>query len=58
MSHYILLKKGEFAYNKSYSKKNIFGTVARLDNYDMGALSTLYIAFEVENADSTFIQKY
>ena len=58
MSHYILLKKGEFAYNKSYSKRNLFGTIARLDNYDMGALSTLYIAFEVENADSTFIQKY
>ena len=50
MSGYYLLKKGEFAYNKSYSNGYDYGSIKRLDNYDMGALSTLYICFAL-NAD-------
>ena len=45
VENYYLLKKGEFAYNKSYSAGYDYGSIKRLDNYDMGALSTLYICF-------------
>ncbi|MGD1370324.1 restriction endonuclease subunit S, partial [Enterococcus faecium] len=45
VSGYYLLKKGEFAYNKSYSNGYPWGAVKRLDKYDMGVLSTLYICF-------------
>ena len=54
MSGYFLLKNGEFAYNKSYSAGYDYGSIKRLDKYDMGALSTLYICFalnESENSD-------
>lgn len=44
---YYLIKKGEFAYNKSYSNGYPFGSVKRLEKYDMGALSTLYIVFSL-----------
>ena len=46
MSGYYLLKNGEFAYNKSYSKDYPWGAIKRLDLYDMGCLSTLYICFK------------
>lgn len=53
---YYLVKKGEFAYNKSYSSNYPFGAVKRLENYDMGALSTLYIVFTLnENISSDYI---
>lgn len=45
VSRYYLIKKGEFAYNKSYSDGYPFGAVKRLDKYDKGVLSTLYIIF-------------
>ncbi len=49
LSGYYLLKRGEFAYNKSYSSGYPFGAVKRLDTYPIGALSTLYIIFEVND---------
>ena len=58
MSGYYLLKKGEYAYNKSYSVGYDFGSVKRLDRYDMGALSTLYICFALKKHDSDFIKAY
>lgn len=60
MSNYYLIKKGEFAYNKSYSEGYPFGAVKRLDYYDIGALSTLYILFEItdNNISSDFIVSY
>ena len=45
MSNYYLLKKGEFAYNKSYSNGFDYGSIKRLNAYDQGCLSTLYICF-------------
>lgn len=45
---YYLIKRGEFAYNKSYSNGYPWGSVKRLDKYKMGALSTLYIVFELD----------
>lgn len=43
---YYLLNKGDFAYNKSYSKGYPMGAIKRLNNYDKGAVSTLYICFK------------
>ena len=58
MSGYYLLKSGEYAYNKSYSVGYDFGSIKRLDRYDMGALSTLYICFALKKHDSDFIKIY
>ena len=58
MSGYYLLKNGEYAYNKSYSVGYDFGSVKRLDRYDMGVLSTLYICFALKKHDSDFIKAY
>lgn len=46
-SNYYLLKNGEFAYNKSYSNGYPFGALKRLDMYDKGIVSPLYICFTV-----------
>lgn len=46
ISSYYLLLNGEFAYNKSASQDYPVGAVKRLDRYDMGVLSTLYILFK------------
>lgn len=46
ISNYYLLMNGEFAYNKSTSQDYPVGAVKRLDRYDMGVLSTLYILFK------------
>lgn len=55
----IFVENGEFAYNKSYSKGYNFGSIKRLDLYDEGALSTLYICFALnKNENSDFYQKY
>lgn len=48
-SSYILISKGEFAYNKSYSKDYPVGAIKRLDKYDNGVLSVLYICFELDD---------
>lgn len=45
VENYYLLHKGEFAYNKSSSAGYKAGTVKRLEKYDQGIVSTLYIAF-------------
>lgn len=43
---YYLLKKGEFAYNKSSSQGRPFGAIKPLRFYDKGVVSTLYICFK------------
>ena len=59
MSNYYLLKKGEFAYNKSYSSDYPWGTVKRLEKYKEGALSALYICFSpTELIDSDYFVHY
>ena len=56
MSGYYLLKKGEFAYNKSYSNGYPFGAVKKLEKYEQGALSPLYIVFSLsESVDHDYI---
>lgn len=49
---------GEFAYNKSYSNGYPFGAVKRLDKYEKGVLSTLYIAFCPTNVNTDFLVAY
>jgi type I restriction enzyme S subunit len=46
---YYLLKKGEFAYNKSYSKGYPMGVIRRLNRYEKGILSVLYICFKFKD---------
>ena len=60
LTGYYLLHKGEFAYNRSYSAGYDWGTVKRLDNYDEGVLSTLYICFKINETivDSDYLAYY
>jgi len=59
MSNYYLMKKGEFTYNKSYSGDYPWGAVKRLDRYDEGCLSSLYICFSLKTfVNSDFITHY
>lgn len=57
LENYLLLEKGEFAYNKSYSDGFPYGTIKKLNLYDNGAVSTLYIAFKANaNINSDFLE--
>lgn len=58
MSNYFLIKQGEFAYNKSYSKSAPFGTIKRLNRYNQGALSSLYIVFCPTKVNSDYLVSY
>lgn len=53
VSNYYLVLNGEFAYNKSTSDGFPFGAVKRLDLYEKGVLSTLYIVFSIKNQAET-----
>ena len=50
-SNYFLLHNGEFAYNKSYSNGYPFGALKRLDLYDKGIVSPLYICFSANESN-------
>lgn len=61
VSGYYLIENGEFAYNKSTSTDAPWGTVKRLDRYENGVLSTLYIVFGIKEnnpVDSDFLVSY
>ena len=58
MSGYYLLKEGEFAYNKSTSTDSPWGAIKRLLNYDKGCVSTLYICFDLIDADPDCLVTY
>ena len=60
LSGYYLLSKGDFAYNRSYSAGYAWGAVKRLNDYEEGVLSTLYICFKIDEAivDSDYISHY
>ena len=53
VSGYYLIRKGEFAYNKSTSSDAPWGAIKRLDRYENGVLSTLYIVFKILDEDKT-----
>lgn len=50
-SNYYMLKKNDFAYNKSYSAGYPYGAIKRLVKYDIGIVSPLYICFEIIGKD-------
>ena len=58
VSGYYLIKKGEFAYNKSYSTGYPLEAIKRLDKYENGVLSTLYILFKAVDVDSDYLAHY
>lgn len=60
LSNYYLLQNGEFAYNKSYSNDYPWGAIKRLDRYDKGCLSTLYICFKPNESlvDTDYLVHY
>lgn len=59
LSHYYLIHKGEFAYNKSYSNGYPMGAFKRLDRFDKAVVTTLYICFSLrENVNSNFIMHF
>ena len=60
MSGYYLLKRGEFAYNRSSSGEYPFGSIKRLERYAQGAVSTLYLCFEAkgDEDDAAFLKWY
>ena len=45
LSNYKIVSKGEYAYNPS--RINV-GSIARLDNWDIGVLSPMYVVFELD----------
>jgi len=45
VSVYTLLKRGEFAYNKSRSGEYPYGAIKMLDQYEEGVVSPLYLCF-------------
>lgn len=58
ISNYYLIINGEFAYNKSTSLGAPYGAIKRLDNYENGALSTLYIVFEIVENNLDYMKYY
>ena len=58
LSGYYLLHKGEFAYNKSTSGDSPWGAVKRLERYEKGCVSTLYIVFEALGINPQFLVTY
>lgn len=57
---YTLLRRGDFAYNKSYSDGYPFGAFKPLERYDQGIVSSLYICFRLAGAehDHDFMRHY
>ena len=60
LSNYILLKKGDFAYNKSYSADHPWGAIKHLEIYEEGVLSPLYFCFRPlkDHIDTEYLQLY
>ena len=58
LSNYYLLRKGDFAYNKSFSSDYPWGAIKHLERYDTGVLSPLYFCFRPnkEIVDTRYLQ--
>jgi type I restriction enzyme S subunit len=57
---YYLLRRGDFAYNKSYSTGYPAGAIRRLNKHSSGVVSPLYICFRprTSEVDTDFLQHY
>ncbi|HCG9067063.1 TPA: restriction endonuclease subunit S [Vibrio parahaemolyticus] len=61
LDNYFILRKGQFAYNKSYSNGYPMGAIKRLNRYDNAVVTSLYICFELKNegvTSSCFMEQY
>lgn len=61
LDNYFILRKGQFAYNKSYSNGYPMGAIKRLNRYEYAVVTSLYICFELKNeqmASSCFMEQY
>ena len=59
LANYFLIKKGEFAYNKSAAGEYPMGAVKCLKSLDKGILSTLYIVFALkDDIDADYVQAH
>lgn len=59
VSGYYLLNKNDFAYNKSYSNGYPMGAIKRLNRYEQGVVSTLYICFRFNGlVNLHFMEQY
>jgi len=61
LSGYFLLRRGEFAYNRSSSIGFPYGAIKRLDRYDAGVVSTLYLCFRIQDTakvSSDYLAQY
>jgi type I restriction enzyme S subunit len=58
--NYYLLRRDDFAYNKSYSSGYPFGAIKRLTRYDVGIVSPLYICFQISAKEVSleYIEQY
>lgn len=53
------MHRGDFSYNKSYSSEYAYGAIKRLDAYDKGIVSPLYICFTPQKGtNSDFYLQY
>ena len=56
---YTLLHRGDFSYNKSYSSGYAYGAIKRLDAYEKGIVSPLYLCFTPrQGVNSEFYLQY
>lgn len=56
---YTLLHRGDFSYNKSYSSGYAYGAIKRLDAYEKGVVSPLYLCFTPrQGVNSDFYLQY
>ena len=56
---YTLLYRGDFSYNKSYSSGYAYGAIKRLDAYEKGIVSPLYLCFTPrQGVNSDFYLQY
>ena len=58
LENYCVLFRGDFAYNKSYSKDYPWGAIKRLNYYNEGVVSNLYICFKPKKIQSDFLECY
>ena len=61
LDNYFILRKGQFAYNKSYSNGYPMGAIKRLNRYDDAVVTSLYICFELKDeqlASGCFMEQF
>ncbi|WP_312751258.1 restriction endonuclease subunit S [Psychrobacter sanguinis] len=49
LKKYILLKNGEFAYNKGNSKTYQFGCIFKLEEFETGLVPNIYVCFKIND---------